>query len=119
MVRSTTPEICTVSNSTFTGGAAFEGGAIDNKSGTLTVTTSTFDNNTAIQGGSIYNNASATMIGSTISNSSAFQGGAIANDLIATLTLLNSTIAGNFAGQNGGGINQVGMLTVTQFNYRL
>ena len=100
-----------VSNSTFTGGAAFEGGAIDNVSGTLNVTTSTFDKNTAIQGGSIYNNASATIVDSTLSNSSAFQGGAIANDLIATLTLLNSTIAGNFAGQNGGGINQVGMLT--------
>ena len=54
---------------------------------------------------------SATITGSTLSNSTAFQGGAIANDLIATLVLLNSTIADNFAGQNGGGINQVGILT--------
>ena len=79
----------------FTGGVAFEGGAIDNKSGTLSVTNSTFDSNKAIQGGSIFNNAIATITGSTLSNSNAFQGGAIANDLIATLTLTNSTIAGN------------------------
>ena len=101
----------TVTSSTFTGGDAFEGGAIDNKDGTLTLSNSTLNNNTAIQGGDIYNNASATITGSTLSNSNAFQGGGIANDLIATLTLLNSTIANNSAGQNGGGINQVGILT--------
>ena len=100
-----------VATSTFTGGVAFEGGAIDNKSGSLTVTASTFDSNRAIQGGSIFNNAIATITASTLSNSNAFQGGAIANDLIATLTLTNSTIAGNSAGQNGGGINQVGIMT--------
>jgi hypothetical protein len=100
-----------VANSTFTGGVAFEGGAIDNKSGTLELTASTLDSNKAIQGGDIYNNAIATITASTLSNSSAFQGGAIANDLISTLTLTNSTIALNFAGQNGGGINQVGIMT--------
>ncbi len=101
-----------VANSTFTGGVAFEGGAIDNKAGSLTVTTSTFDSNTAIQGGAIFNNATARISGTTLSNNVAFQGGAIANDLTSTLMLTNSTIAGNSAGQNGGGINQVGILTV-------
>ncbi len=100
----------TVSDSTFTGGVAFEGGAIDNKAGTLSVTDSTFDSNTGVQGGAIYNNAMATITGSTLSNNTAFQGGAIANDLNANLTLLNSTIADNSAGQNGGGINQAGTL---------
>ena len=102
----------TVNSSRFTGGVAFEGGAINNLAGgNLTVNYSTLDSNTAIHGGSIYNDSNATITGSTLSNSTAFQGGAIANDLIATLVLLNDTIAGNFAGQNGGGINQVGTMT--------
>ena len=46
----------TVNYSSFTGGVAFEGGAIDNKDGgTLVVNDSTFDSNDAIQGGSLYN----------------------------------------------------------------
>ena len=112
MERSTIPVLSLSPTARSPAGAAFEGGAIDNKDGTLTLTTSTLDNNTAIQGGDIYNNAAATISGSTLSNSSAFQGGGIANDLIASLTLVNSTIAGNHAGQNGGGINQVGILNV-------
>ena len=100
----------TISDSTFTGGVAFEGGAIDNKSGSLSVTDSTFNSNTGTQGGAIYNNAAATVTGSTFSNNTAFQGGGIANDLVGNLTLLNSTIADNQAGQNGGGINQAGTL---------
>jgi hypothetical protein len=101
----------TVSGSTFTGGDAFEGGAIDNKSGSLTVTNSTFANNTAIHGGAIFNNAAASITGSTINNNNGFQGGGLANDLAGTMTLVNSTVANNYAGQNGGGINQVGNLT--------
>ena len=100
----------TVSDSTFTGGVAFEGAGIDNKLGSLSVTDSTFNSNSGTQGGAIYNNASATITGSTFSNNTAFQGGAIANDLIGILNVLNSTIADNYAGQNGGGINQAGML---------
>ncbi len=102
----------TVNYSTFSGGVAFEGGAINNLAGgNLSVNYSTFDGNNAIHGGSIYNDSTATITNSTLSNSTAFQGGAIANDLIATLVLLNDTIAGNFAGQNGGGINQVGTMS--------
>ncbi len=99
-----------VSLSTFTGGNAFEGGAIDNRSGSLFVSDSTFANNHGIQGGAIYNNASAAINGSTFSGNQAFQGGAIANDLGGTMTLANSTLAGNHADQNGGGVNQVGVL---------
>ena len=106
-----------VANSTFTGGDAFEGVRSTTRSPrspaitTLTVTTSTFNVNTATQGGSIFNDASATIAGSTFSNNVAFQGGAIANDLAGTMMMTNSTVADNTAGQNGGGINQVGIFT--------
>jgi len=117
----------TVTASTFSGGVAFQGGAIDNKSGTLTVSDSSFVQNSAIEGGGIFNDATATVTGSTIANNTAlpalatgaipsytsFDGGAIANDLAGELTLINSTLSSNFAGQNGGAIDSVGTLTAT------
>jgi hypothetical protein len=115
----------TVADSSFTFGNAYQGGAIDNKSGSLTVTDSSFEFNIAIMGGGIFNDAAATIIGSTIANNSAmpattggtavsyvsFDGGAIANDLNGVMTLTNSTLADNAAGQNGGAIDTVGVLT--------
>jgi hypothetical protein len=114
-----------VSASTFAGGFAFAGGAIDVKGGSLTVTNSTFTQNVAIEGGGIFNNAQATITGSTIANNvttqpppgtspvnfTSFDGGGIANDLAGNLTLINSTVANNAAGQYGGGIDNVGIFT--------
>jgi len=102
----------TVANSSFTGGFAFQGGAINNKYGTLTVTGSNIVNNTGTEGGGIFNNATATVTGSTIANNIAHDGGGIANDLMGTLSVSNSTIAGNAGGNNGGGINSAGITTI-------
>jgi hypothetical protein len=102
-----------VTGSTFTGGYAFQGGAIDNKSGTTSIATSTFNDNTATEGGGFFNDSVATISSSTFSNNSAFTGGGIANDLSGFLYLINSTVADNYAGQNGGGINEVGVMHIT------
>ncbi|MGO9914062.1 MAG: choice-of-anchor Q domain-containing protein [Isosphaeraceae bacterium] len=102
----------TVSNSSFTGGVAFQGGAINNKYGTLTVTGSNLQNNAATEGGGIFNNATASVSGSTIANNVAHDGGGIANDLIGTLSVSNSTIADNSGGNNGGGLNSAGISTI-------
>ncbi len=102
----------TVATSSFTGGLAFQGGAINNKYGTLTVTESNMQNNSATEGGGIFNNATVSVTGSTIANNVAHDGGGIANDLIGTLYLANSTIAANSGGNNGGGINSAGISTI-------
>ena len=102
----------TVINSVFTGGAAFQGGAIANTSGTLSVTNSPLMSNAGTEGGGLFNNGTATVTASTIADdNTSFDGGGIANDLNGVLTLVNSTIAFNNAGQTGGGINSVGKLT--------
>jgi len=102
----------TVANSSFRGGLAFQGGAINNKYGTVTVTGSNLQNNTATEGGGIFNNATASVTGSTIANNIAHDGGGIANDLIGTLSVSNSTIAANSGGNDGGGINSAGISTI-------
>ena len=104
----------TVTNSSFTGGFAFQGGAINNKYGTMTVTGSNITNNTATEGGGIFNNAIASVTNSTIANNIAHDGGGIANDLtgVGKLYLANSTVAGNSGGNNGGGINSAGIVTI-------
>jgi hypothetical protein len=114
----TDPGTLTVFNSSFTGSLAFQGGAINNKFGVLTVTGSNFQNNTATEGGGIFNNATATVTGSTIANNIAHDGGGIANDVVevpnqtATLYVSNSTIADNSGGNDGGGINSAGIMTI-------
>jgi hypothetical protein len=116
-----------VANSTFFENLAFQGGAIDNNTGTLTIAMSTLLNNSGCEGGGIYNDATATVTASTIANNTtapgvtgtitpsftSFDGGGIANDFKGNLTLIDSTLAGNIAGQNGGCIDTVGILTAT------
>lgn len=51
----------TIDETTFTGNAASQGGAIYNNSGTLTITNSDFSNNHASGAGAIYNSTDATM----------------------------------------------------------
>ncbi len=103
----------TVADSIFSGNASsFQGGAIHNQSGTAAITDSSFTGNSATLGGSLFNNAVMTIQGSTVANTDSFNGGAIANDLPGVLAISNSTVADNFAGQVGGGINNAGALTV-------
>ncbi len=91
------------------------GGAIFND-GTLTLTSATLSDNSAqvgIGGGGICNGGTLTIIDSTLSDNSASRGGGgVLNTSESVLTVTNSTFSGNSAGV-GGGIDNFGMLTVT------
>jgi hypothetical protein len=93
----------TVSNSTFSGNRAEQGGAINNQpGGTLTVSNSTFSGNSADSGAGIFSYGPLMASNSTFSSNSArYGGGAIVN--IGELTVYNSTFSDN-AAPNGGGI---------------
>jgi len=67
-------------------------------------------------GGGIYNLGTLTVTDSTVANNSAGQGGGIENDVSASLTIANSTITGNSTldgGTGGGIIDRGGTLTIT------
>jgi predicted outer membrane repeat protein len=109
----------TITASTFTGNTAFgddfvSGGAIMNDASVLTVIDSTFSGNIItgyFNGGAISNHSgTAKIINSTFSGNKAGHdvagnGGAIENDSYSTLLVVNSIFAGNYAGANGGAIN--------------
>ena len=111
----------TVNNSKFSGNqaqsstATVGGGAIYNNSDAfLSVNNTTFDNNSAPDdGGGIYNYTASTAVvaNSTFSKNGASYGGGIRN--IGTLTLTNSTLSGNSGVFGGGGIHNYGTLTVS------
>jgi hypothetical protein len=86
-------------------------GGIFNK-GSLTLTNSTVTGNSAFNGGGVYNNslATMTMIGDTVNNNTVqVSGGGVDN--LGTLTIINCTIAGNQAFK-GGGISNDGVLNL-------
>ena len=106
------------------------GGGILNDHATLTLTNCAVDTNEAFGGGGIYNDgaggsATLTIVDSTVTGNRAtggnvgFGGGGIYND--GLLTIINSTISGNFAdsgfpynlGIAGGIFSQGGTLTIT------
>lgn len=97
---------------------AAHGGAIVNY-GLLTLSTSTVHQNSVgagRQGGGLYNFGSASVDRSTFSGNSAADGGAIANvDFFGTTTisLLLSTLSGNTATNNGGGLFNASGATAT------
>jgi hypothetical protein len=74
--------------------------------------------NSAPNGGGIYNyQHTLTVSNSTLAGNSASQnGGGIATDPFASVTVSNSTLAGNSAGQNGGGIATGFFASVTLAN---
>ena len=88
-------------------------------SGTLTLTDSTLSGNHAVggiggygayadgsaTGGGLYNYGSATLTNTTVSgNSTQWWGGGLYNAPGGTLTVANSTVSGNYAGQSTAGI---------------
>jgi predicted outer membrane repeat protein len=90
--------------------AAAYGGAIGNY-GTLDISTSTLDGNTAgARGGGIYDyeGGQVNLNQSTLSNNSAQYGGAIYSELFlhntSLISITNSTLSGNIASRDGGGI---------------
>jgi hypothetical protein len=113
----------TIKNVTIRNGVrkALVGGGIYN-AGALTVQNSTLSDNSAIddQGGGIYNVFGTLIVNnSTFYNNSAFAGGGIFN-VGGAVTVQNSIFSGNNTkstvfshGGTGGGIVNVGMLTVT------
>jgi hypothetical protein len=96
---------------TIVGNAANYGGGIMNR-GTLTVETSTINGNIAYySGGAINADGATTIISCTIEGNTAegYEGGGIQNfrdtgGTAGPLSIVSSTIAGNSAGNNGGGI---------------
>lgn len=84
-----------------TSGASLGTGTFTNLA---TINNSTISGNTAMfqNGGGLYNRGSITIVNSTISNNSAGEnGGGIYNNNLGTIKLINSTINGNRAGING------------------
>jgi hypothetical protein len=120
----------TLTNCAVDGNEAEEGAGIYNDVATLTSADSTVTGNRSTGdpiafGGGIYNDGSygsvpLTLINSTISSNSATSGFpytlGIAGGIFSqggTLTITNSTIAGNFAGSTGGGIASYYTLAIT------
>jgi hypothetical protein len=109
--------ILTVFNSIITGNFSSYGGGVAN-SGTGTVTNSTITGNSAHYGGGVYNGGILTITNSTIAGNaipSYFpygSGGGVSNSGIAAIT--NSTIADNIAGDYGGGMRNIGTLTLVR-----
>ena len=114
----------TIDNNSAPGGYATNGngGGIFN-AGTLTLTNSTIDNNSVVNavgpgGGGIFNYGTLTLADSSIiDNDSSGEGGGIYVVGTATVTVTNSTIAGNTTASinygSGGGIYVAGTATVT------
>jgi hypothetical protein len=113
----------TVSGSTLAGNWCSDthggGGIYDAAAGMLTVSDSAFSSNAVTGlsgtrgGGAILNNGALVLSGSTLANNTAYRGGAILNGLGATLTIADSTLAGNSAAALAGGIYANGTLTIT------
>ncbi len=103
-----------ISNNSAAGG----GGGIYNNSGGLRINDSTIDQNTASgSGGGINSDSTTKIIDSTISNNQADSGaGFNSSGFDSDSTFINSTISGNTAKVNGGGIfvsTEYGYHTVT------
>ncbi len=92
------------------------GGAIEDRGGTLTVAGSSFNNNQALgNGGGIaaVNGATANITGTTFNTNSAVNNaGGVYSDS-GTLTVTDSTITTNTSGNNGGGLLDDGTTTIT------
>lgn len=88
----------TLSGNTSTG----LGGAVSNHNGTMNVSAGTFStNSTDALGGAIFNSAYLTLTNSTLSANQAGQGGAI-HSYYGHTTLTNVTLSGNSANSGGG-----------------
>jgi CSLREA domain-containing protein len=103
----------TISNSTFYGNrASTTGGGIYSSDGTLDVANTTFYSNTAdTSGGGIYNLGTAAISNTTFFSNSLLSGGGGGGGIMngGTLTMTNSTLAGNGASpSSGGGIYRFG-----------
>lgn len=103
---------CALSNNSATG--AFGGGfANENPAGSATVTDCTFSGNRAQNGGGIFNTGFLWVSNSTVVGNStigANAGGGLYNS--GSLLVTNSTLSGNSAGNGGGITNYLGTATI-------
>jgi hypothetical protein len=97
-------------------GAGGRSAGIWNESGTVVVRNCSITNNSALRGGGIWNGGTLTVSNSTLAQNRAsyssgpMPGGAIFNDTNASATLVNTTVSGNYAMNQGGGILNLGTL---------
>ena len=110
-----TGTLLTTYPSTFTNNSAWAGGAIANgPSGTANLVSDTFSGNSAFEGGAIFNSggigvpATMTLADCTLNDNSATLGGGLFNQ--DTMTLINSTLAGNTAIDTSNGVGQGGAI---------
>jgi hypothetical protein len=111
----------TISGLTITDGSSDNGGGIYNDNATLTVSNSTVSGNSASQfGGGIYNDggsccANLTLLNSSLRGNMAHNGGGIVSTFgVVMVQILNSTLSGNSATSDAGGIlSEGGTLTVS------
>jgi hypothetical protein len=117
----------TVRDSILSGNSARSGGGIENFFATVTLSGCTLTGNTATAftangfviggtGGGIDNNGMLTVRASTLSgNSASVEGGGIFNEEESgVLAVRGSTFSGNSAGDSGGGISNAGTATVQE-----
>jgi len=105
------PGAVELTNSVVLGNWADEGGGIEN-SGLVTLTNTVVSGNQAgSYGGGISNQSRCTLINATVSGNSANCGGGIYNDSLGVGTLTNSTVSDNES-DSGGGIWNGGVLTL-------
>jgi len=94
----------TVTNCTFIGNSATNGGAMHSLQSNPTVTNSIFTGNTADDGGGMYHDSSSpTVINSIFTGNTADNGGGMYNDS-SSPTVTNCTFSGNAAVYSGGGV---------------
>jgi CSLREA domain-containing protein len=97
----------TVTNSTFSGNTADNGGGIHNSSGTVTITNSTFSGNNSGLGGGVFAGGTLTITNSTFSGNyaaaGAGAGGAVYKDQGGSATLRNTIVAKSLGDNNCGG----------------
>lgn len=90
------------------------GGGIYNDNGDLTLVNSTVRGNTGTEGGGLYNNGTLTFSASSlISNTASSVGGGIRNTTNGVTNLIQASVTNNVATtSNGGGIYSTGTLTI-------
>jgi outer membrane protein assembly factor BamB/DNA-binding MarR family transcriptional regulator len=98
-------------------GGGSDGGGLSNSANGLEISYSYFENNSASNyGGGVYNNAIDLKINYChFENNSAFGGGGIFNNDLATAIINNSEILEGSASDIGGGICNMGSLTLNSF----
>jgi len=120
-ISNTRSATATVSDSTFTGNSAHDGGAIQNEGVTgepvpqLTVTNSNFYSNSGYYGGAVDTMTSGNTVisGGIFTGNSAYSGGGICSGSGGTTSISGSTISGNSATWGGGVYQSAGTISIS------